>query len=103
MESRSAVWMTAEDIATVGKLVAECLDSNETPSEDKIVLVDIDRELGVAKSRYETGPIPPKILRAALGKAKDTVPVKLSRLEALVLLRCIDLPISVRNKVFSST
>lgn len=103
MESRSAVWMTAKEIVIVGSLVANCLDSSNTSAEDKLILVDVDRELGVAKSRYETGPIPPKELRTALGKEQDTVPVKLSRVEALVLLRCIDLPISVRNKVFSST
>lgn len=101
-EPRDAIWLKVEDIHVLGRAIANKLDTPVLVLEHRQVLDDIAKELGVARTRYETGPIPASKLRAALGKPEGSIPVRMSRKEALVLLQVLDLPIAVKDKVLSS-
>lgn len=100
--SRDAIWLTLEDIQNLSKSIADKLDTPDLDPESRQVLRELAKEMGVARTRYETGPIPAHKLRAALGKPEDSIPVRMSRKEALILLQVLDLPIAVKDKVLSS-
>lgn len=99
---RGVFWLTVDEISAVSMKVANCLDSNDPSitAEHRGQMMEIGKEFGVAKTRYETGPIPAKNLRAALGKPAGTIPVRMSRQEVHALMECAELPISILDKLF---
>lgn len=104
-EIRNAYWFTEEQCSQTSLCLVNLLDDPiaclEFTSEERLALWEINQELSVARSRYETGPVPASSLRAALGKNGDSYPVRLSTDEIALLIRCKTLPISVRDIIVS--
>jgi hypothetical protein len=98
---RLSIWLSQEEIAILSFLVASYLDEHSHEGNTLIhgIMRSCSQELGVARARESSSALHLKSLSKALGKA-DSVPVKLSSLECSCLVRELNLPISIKEKIY---